>query len=154
MNDIRKPGRPKNPQKHLNEEHHFKMSDQADDTENEEPFAVDSMVHDLPSEKEESPIVVGKVVVEKVIEQIISDLDSQEEPVIDGDGRRHIKTVVDNGRPVFLFESLSGRGTLAFRKKTRVLNPKAKKWETAERWYEHLTGFPIDFEPLYWQEKL
>lgn len=149
MNEIRRPGRPKSPPKHLNEEHHFKMSDQINDAENEEPLAVDSMVHELPVEKEERTIVV-----EKVVEQIFSEMDAQEEPIIDGDGRRSIKTVSDNGRPVFLFESMNDRGTLAFRKKTRVLNTKAKKWETAERWYEHLTGFPIDFEPLYWQEKL
>lgn len=145
MNDIRRPGRPST--KHLNKEHHFKMTEHTN--EDDEPIAVDSMIHDIFLEAEDLPIVV-----EKMVEQIVSEIDSQDDPIIEGDLKRSIKTVPNDGKPVFLFASLDDRGTLAFRKKTRVLNPKAKKWEIAERWYEHLTGFPIDFDPMYWQEKL
>jgi len=164
MSDERGRGRPKT--KHLENEHHYRTSDDASaagaPTAAAEPQSIEAMVENptppVSATSTESPVEQKiHVLVEQqrvflgepqTIE--ISQLNGWH-PIMESD------TVINlpprNGNPVRLAEKPDGEGVVAFWKKERAFANATKRWQEHGVWRDFYTGMKIDFEPKYWKER-
>lgn len=132
MNDQRKAGRPK---KHLEDEHHFKVAQILEDgaIEPVEDHSVIDFIAQEPDQKKESSVIDS-----------FPSLENKWYP-IDSASR--------NGTPIYLSEDGSDNGILGYWKKIRAFANATKKWEETGKFYDFMTGFPLNFTPKYWRSR-
>ena len=166
MSEPRKGGRPR---KHLEDEHHFKTSDdaaaagappavadsgQADASDG--ASAPDSASAELTHEAVvENPTLepVNVISTESPIEKKIRAL--SDAASLNGWHPIETDTVLNspprNGMAVRIAESIEDEGRLAYWKRTRAFN--GKRYAETGVWLDFHTSQKISFEPKYWRER-
>ena len=180
MNEPARRGRP--PTKHLEQEHHFRTSDEPAAAV-ATPAAAES---DQGSTVEASPLPERVDVLPESIEEITGGSGDSSEPEFKpGDtvvldipeespaeqkieelveaanlnGWHNIETEVvlelppKNGTAVYVSDKPSGQGTLVVWKKTRACANATRRWEATGVWIDFVSGIPIAFKPKYWKER-
>lgn len=173
MNEPRKAGRPR---KHLENEHHFRTSDDAT-TADASPVDAESDQADAIVDFTEPPSVSAEPI-EDVVEIPIThhvgmEVDRSKDDVYKEEvvatyhyiepenlnGWHPIDTEIvmemppRNGMPVRLSINNDSEGVLAVWKKTRKFANATHRWQESGKWIDFNTGLDISFAPKYWKER-
>lgn len=170
MNDPQK-GRGR-PRKHLEDEHHFRTSDdavaagappapaesdQAGELEPQDSVTSAELIHETVVENTADYSVIPDAISlpkESPVEEKIHDL--IEEAKLNGWRTMDSDIVINlpprNGLPVKVSEN-TGDGVVAFWKRIRAFANPTKRWKESGAWYDFHTGQKIPFEPKYWKER-
>ena len=156
------------PRKHLQEEHHFRTSDEtatagappvADESDQADAGTVDIVSNPTSAEHTSGGIGSGETATITVPESPIEEKIHQLVDNASLNGWHPIDTEIvlemppRNGMPVRLSGSADGEIFLCIWKKTRKFANTTHRWQEGGKWVHFESGMDINFQPKYWKER-